>query len=98
MSTKLSLGWMEQRAGVCCGHIFLVRLRRIFGEELMLRRHDYSVNIGGGFRSSQLTSDYVEANGIYLPTKRRAYTRGPDHEMLMDRLISARFCSSSEVI
>jgi len=40
----------------------------------MLRRHDYSVNIAGGFRASQLTSDYVEANGIYLPIKRRAYT------------------------
>jgi hypothetical protein len=24
-----------------------------------------------------LTSDYVEANGIRLPTKRRAYTRDP---------------------
>ena len=49
----------------------------------MLRRHDYSVNIAGGFGAAQLTSDYVEANGIRLPTKRRAYTRGPILEMLM---------------
>ena len=58
-----------------------------FGEDLMLRRHDYSVNIAGGFAAAQLTSDYVEANGIRLPARRRAYTRGPDRgpirEMLM---------------
>ena len=58
-----------------------------FDEGLMLRRHDYSVGIAGGFAAAQLTSNYVEANGIRLPTKRRAYVRGPDrqpvHELLM---------------
>jgi hypothetical protein len=58
-----------------------------FGEDLMLRRRDYSVNIAGGFAAAQLTSDYVDANGICFPSKRRAYTRGPDRrpvpEMLM---------------
>ena len=49
-----------------------------FGEDLMLRRHDYGVNIAGGFAAAQLTSSYTVANGIWLPTKRRAYTRGPD--------------------
>jgi hypothetical protein len=58
-----------------------------FGEDLMLRRHDYSVNIGGGFGASQLTSDYVEANGIRLPTKRRAYTRGPDRRPIFEMLM-----------
>jgi hypothetical protein len=43
-----------------------------FGEDLVLRRHDYSVNIAGGFPAAQLTTDYVVANGIRLPTKRRA--------------------------
>ena len=55
--------------------IFLpARSRRIaliqdffFGEDLMLRRHDYSVNIAGGFAAAQLTSDHVDANGIRLP-------------------------------
>ena len=58
-----------------------------FGEDLKLRRHDYNVNVAGGFAAAQLTSGYVVANGIYLPTKRRAYTRGSDRwpipEMLM---------------
>jgi hypothetical protein len=41
--------------------------------DLMLRRHDYNVNIAGGFKASQLISDYVVANGIRLPTKRRRF-------------------------
>ena len=58
-----------------------------FGSDLLLRRHDYRVNIAGGFPAAQLTSQYVEVGGIKLPTRRRAYTRGPDGrpvpEMLM---------------
>ena len=58
-----------------------------FGEDLLLRRHDYSVNIAGGFAAAQLTSDYVVANGIRLPTKRRAYTRGPDRRPILEMLM-----------
>ena len=58
-----------------------------FGEDLMLRRHDYQVNIAGGFAAAQLTSDYVVANGIHLPTKRRAYTRGPDRRPIREMLM-----------
>src|SRR5580704_1646938 len=58
-----------------------------FGEDLTLRRHDYSLNIAGGFGAAQLTSDYVEANGIRLPTKRRAYTRGPDRRPIVEMLM-----------
>lgn len=53
----------------------------------MLRRHDYNVNIAGGFGASQLTSDYVVANGVRLPTKRRAYTRGPDRRPILEMLM-----------
>jgi len=58
-----------------------------FGEDLMLRRHDYNLNIAGGFGASQLTSDYVVADGIHLPTKRRAYTRGPDRRPILEMLM-----------
>jgi hypothetical protein len=58
-----------------------------FGEDLMLRRHDYSVNVAGGFAAAQLTSDYVVANGIHLPTKRRAYTRGNDRQPIQEMLM-----------
>ena len=58
-----------------------------FGEDLLLRRHDYSVNVAGGFPAAQLTSDYVTANGIRLPTRRRAYTRGPDRRPILEMLM-----------
>lgn len=58
-----------------------------FGEDLTLRRHDYSVNIADGFAAAQLTSDYVVANGIHLPAKRRAYTRGPDRRPITEMLM-----------
>jgi hypothetical protein len=60
-----------------------------FGEDLKLRRHDYSVNVAGGFAAAQLTSDYVVANGIHLPTKRRAYTRGNDRRPIQEMLMVA---------
>jgi hypothetical protein len=34
-----------------------------------------------------VASDYVEANGIRLPTKRRAYTRGPDRRPILEMLM-----------
>jgi len=58
-----------------------------FGEDLMLRRHDDSVNIAGGFPAAQLTSDYVVADGIRLPTKRRAYARGADRQPILEMLM-----------
>jgi len=59
-----------------------------FGEcDFMLRRHDYNVNIAGGFPAAQLTSNYAVANGIHLPTRRRAYTRGPDRRPILEMLM-----------
>ena len=58
-----------------------------FGEDLMLRRHDYNMNMAGGFGAAQLTSNYIQANGIGLPSKRRAYTRGPDNRAILDMLM-----------
>jgi len=52
----------------------------------MLRRHDYSVNIAGGFSASQLTSDYIVADES-AATKRRAYTRGPDRRPILEMLM-----------
>ena len=49
----------------------------------------YNVTIAGGFGAAQLTSDYVVANGVRLPTKRRAYTRGPDCRPLLEMLMVA---------
>jgi hypothetical protein len=71
-------GWMETH---CMVQDFF------FGEDMMLRRHDYSVNVAGGFPAAQLTSAYIEAGGIRLPSTRRAYTRGPDRRPITDMLM-----------
>jgi hypothetical protein len=46
-----------------------------------------SMNIAGGFAAAQLTSDDVKANGIRLPTRRRAYTRGSDRRPIPEMLM-----------
>jgi hypothetical protein len=58
-----------------------------FGEDLLLRRHDYTVTIAGGFAAAQIASNYTEANGIRLPTKRRAYARGHDRRLIRELLM-----------
>jgi hypothetical protein len=58
-----------------------------FDDRGLLRRHDYQVNIPGGFAASQLVSHHVIADRISLPTKRRAYTRGPDCRPILEMLM-----------
>jgi hypothetical protein len=53
------------------------------------------VNIAGGFAAAQLTSDYVVAEGIHLPSTRRAYARGPDRRPIKETLMG--FIDISEV-
>jgi hypothetical protein len=60
-----------------------------FGPDYLLRRHDYNVDIAGSFAAAQLTTDYVEADGIKLPTRRRAYAMGPDRRPISDLLMVA---------
>jgi hypothetical protein len=49
-----------------------------FGEDLLLRRHDYRIDIAGGLEVAHLVFDHIEADGISLPTRHRTYARGPD--------------------
>jgi hypothetical protein len=49
-----------------------------FGDDLLLRRHDYHVDVAGGFPAAQYVHGIVEVHGLRVPTKRRAYVRGPD--------------------
>jgi hypothetical protein len=58
-----------------------------FDETGMLRRHDYRVDIAGGFAAVQLIDTAVEVQGLRVPTRRRAYLRRegdrPDLNQLM---------------
>jgi hypothetical protein len=58
-----------------------------FGPDLLLARHDYRVEIAGGFPAIQYISDFTEADGIRVPTKRRAYRCGEDGRPILSELM-----------
>ena len=58
-----------------------------FDSHFLLRRHDYRVDVAGGFSAIQYVYDMVEADGIKLPTKRRAYRCDTDGRLLPDELM-----------
>jgi hypothetical protein len=60
-----------------------------FGEDDLLRRHDYRVEVAGGFAAVQYVHDVVEADGIKLPAKRRAYRADSDGNAISDQLMVA---------
>jgi hypothetical protein len=58
-----------------------------FGSDFLLRRHDYRVDIAGGFATNQYVYDMVEADGIRFPSKRRAYRLDDNGRLLPDELM-----------
>jgi len=58
-----------------------------FGPDLLLRRHDYRFEIGGGVPVAQYVYDLVEADGFRFPSKRRAYVRSPSGRPIHDLLL-----------
>lgn len=63
--------------------------RFYFGADRLLRRHDYNVEVAGNFAAAQLTTEYIEANGIRLPSRRRAFAMGPDRRPIPELLMVA---------
>ena len=60
-----------------------------FGDDHLLRRHDYRVEVAGRVSRRSILYDIVEADGIKMPSKRRAY-RGDAHGNAMpDQLMVA---------
>jgi hypothetical protein len=53
-----------------------------FGPNLLIRRHDYHVAVAGYFRAAQYIDRIVDVLGIKMPTRLRAYLRGPDSKPL----------------
>lgn len=58
-----------------------------FGEDHLLRRHDYRVDVAGSFPAVQYMSGVVEAQGIKMPEKRRAYRADTDNNAIPDQLM-----------
>jgi hypothetical protein len=57
--------------------------------DFLVRRHDYRVDIAGGFAAIQYLDDIVEADGIKLPSKRRACRCDADGRRMPDELMVA---------
>jgi hypothetical protein len=60
-----------------------------FDSDFLMRRHDYRVDIAGGFAAIQYLSDMLESDGIKLPSKRRAYRCDADGRLMPDELMVA---------
>jgi hypothetical protein len=58
-----------------------------FGTDFLLRRHDYRVDVAGGFAAIQYVYDIVEADGIKLPSRRRAYRCDADGRLIAEDLM-----------
>ena len=58
-----------------------------FGPDMLIRRHDYSVEIAGNFPAAQYISDLVSIDGIKIPTRRRAYLRDENLMPMLDTLM-----------
>ena len=58
-----------------------------FDADGLLRRHDYEVDIQGRNAAARYLSDYVEVQGIRMPTRMRIYPRTPENLALPEPLI-----------
>jgi len=58
-----------------------------FGEDFQLRRHDYRVEVCGGLPAAQYVHDYVECDGLLMPSKRRAYRRDSNGRAIDSQLL-----------
>ncbi|MCP3401699.1 hypothetical protein [Bradyrhizobium sp. CCGB20] len=58
-----------------------------FGPDMLIRRHDYRVEIAGNFPAAHYVSDPVTVDGFTLPTRRRIYLRGDDLMPLREELM-----------
>ena len=58
-----------------------------FGPDMLIRRHDYSVEIAGNFSAAQYMSDLVNIDGIKIPTRRRVYLRDDNLMPMLDTLM-----------
>jgi hypothetical protein len=65
-----------------------------FGDDMLLRRQDYTLDIAEGLRVANYAQDIVDVNGIKLPSKRRAYRCNKKYEALRDKvMVSLDFTS-----
>jgi hypothetical protein len=69
-----------------------------FGDDFLLRRHDYQLEIAGGIPVAQYVYDIVEADGFRFPAKRRACVRDPHLKAIRDLLLISLDLSDFQVM
>jgi hypothetical protein len=57
------------------------------GDDGLLRRHDYDVEIAGNTPGAHLISDHIVVEGIKIPTRRRIFPRAPDLTVVPEPLV-----------
>lgn len=57
-----------------------------FDDELMLRRHDYNVDVAGAIPVAQYLDLVVDFEGFRMPSQRRAFLRGPNGQPVREML------------
>jgi hypothetical protein len=55
-----------------------------FGDDGLLRRHDYRVDVAGGFAAAQYVDQVQEFDSLKFPTRRRAYMRDEQGRPVLD--------------
>lgn len=56
-----------------------------FGDDGLLRRQDYSLDVAEGVRVANYALDIIDVDGLKLPSKRRAFICNKRYEPLRDR-------------
>src|SRR5262245_43520479 len=59
------------------------------GDDGLLRRHDYAVEIAADSPAAHYPGKYVTVDGIRFPTERRVYVAGPDEKPVPDLMTSS---------
>jgi hypothetical protein len=57
------------------------------GDDGLIRRHDYDVEIAAGNRGAHYISGYTQVAGIMIPTRHRIFPRAEDGQALTDPLL-----------
>jgi hypothetical protein len=57
------------------------------GDDGLIRREDYEVEIMGGATGAHYMSGYTRVDGIMLPTGHRIFPRTPEGQALNDQLL-----------
>lgn len=58
-----------------------------FDDRGLLRRHDYEVDVAGKRRAAHLVGEYVDVQGLRLPTRRRVFLCNADGTLQLDRAV-----------